>query len=267
MTRFLGIIYGSVTYIGRRKTFYTILAFGVIFVLLSGCFYSQNSITINQQTLQPSELIKMIRAVNLSLSTFWGMIFAILMGMTTATSEVDSKQIYLVLSKPITRSEYILSRMFGALIISFSIIFVMSFLSWIIYNLRLGMFDLRLWIGVGVTIINLALVISFVTLISLVMPRILAGFIGIISYLFSFILSIDVIKTFALSGDVPIHIKIIARIIYIIIPPFASITNLATNLMNESSPGQSGLSTMIHALAYLIICIFLCVIIFRRKEF
>jgi len=266
MTRFAGIIYGFISYIGRRKTFYTVLGFGLVFVFISSCFYSENLI-INQRTIEQSELIKIVRAVTLYLSTFWGMIFAILMGMTTSTSETDSKQIYLVLSKPITRAEYILSRMFGALVISFSIIFIMSFLSWIIYNLRLGMLDLRLWIGVGTITLDLALVISFVTLISLIIPRILAGFIGIISYLSSFILSIEVIKELIFPGQIPVHIRIIARIIYIIVPPFASITKLATNLTNELSIGQSGISTLIHALAYLITCLFLCVIIFRRKEF
>ncbi|MGQ9707158.1 MAG: ABC transporter permease [bacterium] len=267
MTRFLGIIYGSISYICKRKTFYTILALGVIFVLISGCFYSPGSITINQRTLELSELINMIRAINLSLSIFWGMIFAILMGMSSATSEVDSKQIYLVLSKPITRSQYILSRMLSALTISFSIIFVMTLLSWIIYNLRLGVFDLRLWIGVGIVILELALIISFVTLLSLFMPRIIAGFIGIIAYLFSFILSIDVIKTLVLSSEIPLHTRIIARIIYIIIPPFMSITNLAIDLMNKLPILKHELLCLIHALCYLLISLCFIILLFRRKEF
>ncbi|RLC41219.1 MAG: hypothetical protein DRH51_03650 [Candidatus Coatesbacteria bacterium] len=266
MIRFCGIIYGYFSYIGRRKTFYLVLGLGVLFVLISGCFYSEN-ITINQRLIQGENLIKVVRSITLYLSIFWGMILGILIGISTATGEVENRHIELVLSKPITRTEYILARLLTAFIISFSITLVMSIISWVIYTLRLNVFDLRIFLGIGISALDIALIVSFVTLISLILPRLLAGFVGLMTYFFSFITGIDFLKGFVLSEDVPTFTKIIARIIYIIVPPFTNIHKIANSVMNRDMVSRGEFSNLIHGVLYLIICLFLIISIFRRKEF
>ncbi len=87
----------------RNKILYAILAFALLVIGLS-YFLADLSV---------GELTRIIADVGLACIHIFGVIMAVFIGITLVSNEVDRKTVYLILSRPVPRWEFIVGKMLG----------------------------------------------------------------------------------------------------------------------------------------------------------
>ena len=179
--------------------------------------------------------------------------------------DIESKSIYLILSKPISRSRYIFSKYLGFLSISIINIFVMSvihfiFIFWSKWQINYlqyfyVMFGIILKIGL-ISVISLFLVISMTSQTVAIITSLLVWVSGHFLLEFRFIL--EKINIF--------WIKILMKIVYYIIPNFQYF-NLKDSFDNKYLMSEFNFfAGVIYWLIYVVIIIFLTVYVFKKKD-
>ncbi|MBI5577185.1 MAG: ABC transporter permease subunit [Deltaproteobacteria bacterium] len=87
----------------RNKILYAILAFALLVIML----------TYFLADLSVGELTRIIADVGLASIHIFGVIMAVFIGITLVSQEVDRKTVYLILSRPVPRWEFIIGKAFG----------------------------------------------------------------------------------------------------------------------------------------------------------
>lgn len=87
----------------RNKILYAILAFALFII----------GLTFFLADLSVGDFARIIADVGLASIHVFGVVMAIFLGITLVSNEVDRKTIYIILSKPVRRSEFILGKTLG----------------------------------------------------------------------------------------------------------------------------------------------------------
>ena len=91
---------------GWRKRFLNgILVFAILIIGSSWVF----------TYLQPGAELKMLIDVGLGSIRFFGMLIAVFLGTRLIPDEIEKRTIYTLLSKPVTRTQFLLGKFFGGL--------------------------------------------------------------------------------------------------------------------------------------------------------
>jgi ABC-type transport system involved in multi-copper enzyme maturation permease subunit len=77
----------------------------------------------------------------MSIVSFVGLVLAIFMGSSLITRDVDKKTIYTVITKPISRSQYVLGRFGGMALVLFSSIFLLTAFGLLSYYISVHYFN------------------------------------------------------------------------------------------------------------------------------
>ncbi len=89
----------------RRKFLNGILVFAILIIGSSWVF----------TYLQPGAELKMLIDVGLGSIRFFGMLIAVFLGTRMIPDEIEKRTIYTLLSKPVTRAQFLLGKFFGGL--------------------------------------------------------------------------------------------------------------------------------------------------------
>jgi ABC-type transport system involved in multi-copper enzyme maturation permease subunit len=127
----------------RQKTLYTLVFFAGALILFS-FFLGQLSLGAD---------IKVIKDVGLSSIMLFGVLIAIFMGIGLISKEVERKTIYTILSKPVSRVEFIVGKYLGLSLVITVETFLMLLLLWVVLCFYVEGFDFQL--------IKAALMINF----------------------------------------------------------------------------------------------------------
>jgi ABC-type transport system involved in multi-copper enzyme maturation permease subunit len=100
----------------RNKILYTILAFALLVIVLSR-FLADLSV---------GELTRIIVDVGLACIHLFGLLIAVFIGITLISNEVERKTVYLILSRPVPRWEFLLGKAVGLGATLALVTFVMS---------------------------------------------------------------------------------------------------------------------------------------------
>ncbi len=109
----------------RNKILYAILAFA-LFVIGMTFFLADLSV---------GDFARIIADVGLASIHVFGVIMAIFLGITLISNEVDRKTIYVILSKPVRRSEFILGKTLG---LSFTLAITTLAMAAVLFLVHLG---------------------------------------------------------------------------------------------------------------------------------
>lgn len=100
----------------RRRFLNAILVFGVLII---GSSWSL-------AYLQPGAELKLLLDIGLGSIRFFGMLIAIFLGVRLIADEIEKRTIHTILAKPVTRTQFLLGKFFGALATVFSNLALMS---------------------------------------------------------------------------------------------------------------------------------------------
>lgn len=231
----------------RNKTFYVVILVSTILfsiILLGGGLYVNGRKLTTYKELIP---------VSLQLINFMGCIIAIFMSMNTIPKEYERKTTHLILIRGIKREKLNLSlalsnmasAMFGTLILSIAT-YVLVFMSKNYSDV------LKVTGAVMLIMINVLIIAAFTSVLSMFVPSILTGFLGICIYgLGIFHNQLELFAELSKGA-----VKVIINLCLYFIPDFYSITSEASKLINY---GTVNLHVILKGILYLyiILCLFL----------
>ncbi|MGM0596884.1 MAG: ABC transporter permease [Myxococcota bacterium] len=99
----------------RNKILYTIILF-ILIVLISGNYLA--NISMHNED-------RIIMDIGLGMLSLFGVFLTVFTGINIIFKEIDKKTIYLVLSKPLNRTGFILGKLFGLLLAVYTVVIIM----------------------------------------------------------------------------------------------------------------------------------------------
>lgn len=250
----------------RDRILLVIAFFGVILILA----------TILLSAISARQDEKILVDLGLGMIDLFGMIITVFVGTQLIFREIDKKTIFLLLSKPVTRTDFLLSKFFGlgAVLVLITVIMMAVFLAVITFATDLIWtssqiewdFVARLVVIGGFSLLSFLLLLAMVILFSSFMKPMLAAF----SSLFVFIIGqiTDDIRIFARDNEeVGEAYRVFAEGVYYLFPNFA-ILNLKNFVLNDILLTASQLfAAAAGAIFWIVIAVTLGTLFFSRKEF
>ncbi|MCD5375374.1 hypothetical protein LR010_02925 [Candidatus Gracilibacteria bacterium] len=220
------------------------------------------SLALGNLTIGQSE--KVIVDFGLGMIEIFGLIGVLFVGSQLLFKEVDGKTIFLILSKPIKRQDFILGKFFGfsgtiALIVLFQAILFLGVL--LLKNIEIT--NLILW-ALFFTFLKLEILLSIVFFFSTFMSNIMTIMVSLMVYLISHSFSL-IIDLFVRLQD-SIMLQAI-RVFQIIFPPMQAL-NVKDVIGSFSEFSiKFFMYNSVYSFLYILIILFFTVQIFSRKTF
>lgn len=135
----------------RRKVFYIVFLFGLAVVALSPLL----------PTFELGARAQFLRDISLSLTSLFGVALAVILSVGQVSGERERRTIYNVLSKPVSRAQYLLGKYLGVLATLAVILAVMGLEVLGLIFLRLGVFTPVIFQGVFAVFLEAAVIAAF----------------------------------------------------------------------------------------------------------
>lgn len=238
----------------RNKFLYLILFFAFIFIIFS--------LALGKLTIWESE--KIIVDFGLAMIEIFGLVWVLFVGSQLLFKEIEWKTIFLILSKPIKRYEFIMGKFIGfsgtiALIIlaqAFFFLLVLFFQDIAISKLII--------MSLLFTFIKLEILLAIVFFLSTFMSNILTILVALVSYFLShsFSLLLDVARR--TGNDIVIYFT---QAIQLIFPPLESLNIKDIIGSYDQFSNTFFIYTGLYWIVYLAVILYLTTLIFNKKKF
>ncbi|NVP17982.1 ABC transporter permease [Candidatus Gracilibacteria bacterium] len=231
-----------------------IVFFGLIFILFS--------IVLGKLTI--GEDSKMIVDFGLGMIEIFGLLGVLFVGSQLLFKEIEGKTIFLILSKPIKRYEFILGKIIGFSLTIFLIIFFQSilFLS-VLFIKDINIDYLIIW-----SIINIFLKLEITLAIVFFLSSFMSNMITIATALMVYFASHSFSTIIDLVNRMDNYIVInFVKIIQLLFPPFGALNtkDVIGNYFNFTN--SFFVLNTFYSILYFTIITFFTVLIFSRKKF
>lgn len=253
----------------RQKSFIVMCVVCALAILLVRGCYSGN-VVINGRMLDAGSVIRVMSKVMFHLIALGSMFLAALLSMRVMKRDRDEGMQSAVLSKPITRKQYIAGKVLGLWILAALFMIVLHGLVFVVASASLGQVLPQYLAASAVCLLNLLFVVLACLLLSLLMPDIMAFLsvtgIGVISFvadgIFSFFRSSLGQAMMQPSGSPPDLGG--WKMFYWLWPQISGTERLASSLTAwEGFPGWGAFYPLMNIFVYIVI---LGALLFRRFE-
>jgi ABC-type transport system involved in multi-copper enzyme maturation permease subunit len=164
--RILAIAGNTFRETNRNRVMYVLLLFAVLLILFS--------VTMGKLAL--TEEVRLITDVGLAAISFFGIIIAVYLGVTTVQRELDQKTVYFIIPKPIRRSDFILGKLLGTIVTLVIQVTIMSVVFLGVIALFGGKVHLALLKAMVLVLGEVLLVLTVALFLASLTGPILAGF-------------------------------------------------------------------------------------------
>lgn len=244
----------------RKKTLIGILIVGVL-VIGSSTFLT---------VFSPGEEVKMVKDVCLAAISMFGVLIAIFSSGSMVPTEIESKTIYTVLSKPLRRFEYLVGKFIGIQLIVILNLALMGLLCLILLWTRERIVSTVMIKSVFLTYFELMIVSGFTFAVSVVsssavLPIICGAFIYLVGHLVEYLKGLS---DHAQEGGHEI-LAGLTRLLYLVLPDLSKF-NLRDQVIHLQPNDPRIMVTMwtlvVFAFAHVAVAILISYALFRRKE-
>ncbi len=231
------------------------------------------SLLLSSISLRQDE--KIIVDLGLGMIDIFGMLITIFVGTQLVFREIDKKTIFILLSKPVSRSSFIVSKFFGlgAILLLITGIMFLVYIAVIGFSTDLLVVNEIIQVGfiAKLLLITLFSLLTFLLLLSLVIffSSFMQPTIAAFSALTVFIIghTTDNLRIFALHNETSVLFQRVADFAYFAFPNF-SVLNLKNYALNNIEPTVSQLfAAGLGAVCWIILAVMLGSFFFSRKEF
>jgi ABC-type transport system involved in multi-copper enzyme maturation permease subunit len=268
MNRFLKITGYTIRDQMRHKSFYVLLGFSILFVLMiRGCYSGQY--VVNGEPLDSITIAWHVSKIVFQVIASGMFLMVILLSMKIFSRDHEDGSLVLFLSRPVFRQQYILGRIAGTWFLCLVFMFILH-----------ATIFLTVWVKTGVAIpgyitaslvcsINLLFIAVSICFLSLYLPDFISAvftvgilFVGYISDGGYQILSSQILKTAIPSAAA--SPPALWRILY---PKVYMVQAYADSIIGQSSFNNMGpLNPILNVLFYIILITTLMLIVFNNKE-
>ena len=257
MTRVAAIALHTFKESVRERVLYNLIVFAL---LLIGAAILFGTISVG---------IERIILVNLGLSSIsvFGLLMAVFIGIGLVSKEIERRTIYNILSKPVSRAEFIIGKYLGllfTLVVNTAIMTVGFYLALFYQKRSLDLSDLSALEAIYFVLLQFALVVGLALLFSCISTPILAAVFTLCVYVIGNLLG-DVRWFGQESGSAAL--KKTTEVLYYLLPNFGDFNVIASTAHGQKIPGYLLVSNSFYALLYVAILIAAAILIFEEREF
>lgn len=240
--------------LARNKILYIIVFFGIALIGFS----------LVLATLSLGQSDKIVVDFGLAMVEIFGIISVIFIGSQLLFREIEGKTVYLILSKPVARRDFILGKFLGFSAILFVIIFIQTIISTIVFLIAKTPLSVLLFASIGFIYVKLlllfAIILFFSTFISPLLSILLVMGVYVISH------SITTMTDMAIHSSNQI-LFYLSKFLMIVFPNFEAL-NIKSVIGTPIvlSPSFFAIN-IVHACLYLTLILTFTVLIFNRKTF
>jgi len=237
----------------RDKILYGIIVFGFLYVLF----------TLFMADLVLKEL-PMVRSFGLTGMYFFNAIIALFLGTTSFFKDVDRKVVYFILSKPVSRAQFLIGKFIGLCLVLFltTAILAVAYIGLILYEH--GGFDALGLLAIAMQYIEMTLFIAFAIFVSTFSTSLLSivytSGVFFLGHVVSSIL--DDAKTVGITG---IKYKLV-EILYYIFPNLEKFDARNLAVHDLTMPFAVFGLALAYAAVYIVLLLSAAVWIFDKKE-
>jgi len=241
----------------RQKVLYNLVAFALMLIGVAILF---GSISVGV------ERIILITLGLTSISVF-GLLIAIFIGIDLVSKEIERRTIYNILSKPVSRVEFILGKYLGLLLTLFvnTAVMTVGFYAALFYQKRgLGFDDLVFLGAVYFILLELAMVVAIAVVFSCISTPVLSVVCTFCLYVIGNF-SAD-LRAFGQQTESAL-VGTVCDILYYSLPNFANFNVITRVAHAEKIPGYLWLGNSLYALLYIVVLVSIAVLVFEEREF
>jgi len=201
-----------------------------------------------------------------SISVF-GLLIAIFIGIDLVSKEIERRTIYNILSKPVSRPEFILGKYLGLLLTLFvnTAIMTAGFYAALFYQKRaLLLDDLRFLGAVYFILLELAIVVGIAVVFSCISTPVLSAVYTFCLYVIGNF-SAD-LRAFGQEAQSAL-LGTLCDVLYYLLPNFGDFNVISQVAHAEKIPGYLWLGNSLYALLYIAALLGMAVLIFEEREF
>lgn len=238
----------------RNRFLYLILFFAFVFIIFS--------LALGKLTI--GEADKVIVDFGLGMIEIFGIIWVLFVGSQLLFKEIEGKTIFLILSKPIKRQDFILWKFFGFSGTIFLIVFLQSLMYLgILFISGIPITSLILW-AVLFTFLKLEILLAIVFFFSTFMSNIMTIMVSLMVYLISHNFSLLLDLLYRTGQEILVKIGSMFQLLF---PPMQAL-NVKDVIGTFSDFSFSFfLYNSFYASMYILIILYFTVQIFARKTF
>lgn len=238
----------------RNKMFYLLVFFGILFAL--------SSKLISFLTL--GDAMKVLKDTGLAAINFFCVLIAIFTGINLVYKEIEKKTVYNILSKPVTRDEFIIGKFLGLGLTMLTALGSMAGIFFLFIALSGGGLDFKIALYFFMLFLELLVIVAISLLFSSFTTPILSFIFTVSLYLIG-----HVMWTF---NEFKSYLKIPAwrtftHVIYYLLPNLDKFNIKNEVVLNTALDPLTLLFAILYALAYILALLALAMIIFRKREF
>ncbi len=210
------------------------------------------------------EASKIMRDFGLAAASLFGVLIVIIIGSTLIHKDIEKRTIYTLVTKPVKRSEIIIGKFLGLLLLIAVLECAMAIIHQVVILIYEGTFDLPLLITIPFSLIEIMILSGILLLFSSFSTPALSALMGIIFFIIGHA-SPD-LKLFADQTE-PILLKYIAYGFYYILPNLENF-NLRIEVVHKLPlyPDQV-IFSICYGFIYTIFLLYLAIIVFEKREF
>ncbi len=275
MATILTIAFNTFREILRKRVLYVFLIFSLILIGSSRLF----------AFLSPEEHLKLVKDINLAVIGLFGMLIAIFSTASLIPDELERRSIFIILSKPIRRYQFLLGKFLGSL----SMVAMMMLLMLVIFLLLLYIilpslmakppahlehlepymeelresFDPDILLAILLTFLGLVILTSIATFLSTFASTILNLIFCVVIYLAGN--AIDLLKYSTQRAESQI-LKWIFKVLYTLLPNFSNFNVSDAVVEGRNIPLSYLGKSLLYCFIYTTVIMGLAIWSFNRKE-
>ncbi len=238
----------------RSKVLYTLLFFAVLLI--------GTGVLLSTLTYVESERI--LQSVGIAAIRLFGAAIAIFIGIGLIHREVERRTIYTILSKPISRAEFLLGKYLGLVATIWLQVLIMGVAFAAVSLLAGAPLTEQHALALCLAAVELALIVAFATLFSSFTTPMLAALFTTGLYVVGH-LSRD-LRDLGARSDAE-SVRIVAMTLHRLLPDLESFNLTTQALHGLPVPGHEVLFALLYGAGYCALLLVLAVVVFERRDF
>jgi ABC-type transport system involved in multi-copper enzyme maturation permease subunit len=256
----------------RQKSFIIMFIICALAILLvRGCF--QGNFMVNGQALDANTVIRVVSKAIFHIIAISAMLLAALLSMRIFKRDRDDGMLSCILSKPVTRWQYVASKILGLWVLSIIFMFILHSVVFIIASINLKVVVPEYLIASLLCSFNLLFVVVAMLLFSLLVPDIIAFLgvmgIGIGSFVADGVFAISRSQMGQAIMQQPVMQSDLTgwKVAYYLWPKLSGTQQFASSLINrEGLQGFASIYPLINILLYVLILVLLLLLRFKNED-
>jgi len=238
----------------RDKVLYNLVLFAIVMIFSS---YVLGKISVYQE-------IKIIKDLGLAAISVFGMVIAIFLGIGLVSKEIDRRTLHSLLSKPVSRMEFLLGKYCG---LCFTLLINISVMTTGLYGVLFVMrepFDLLLLQAIFLIYVKLIVLVGIAILFSTFTSAVLAGVFTSFVYVIGYFLA-DLKNSIWTLIDAP-PLRILAFTFYYMLPNFRNFDVKGVVVSGHMIPFQQIVLLTFYGLTYSLLLLVFSTWIFSKRN-